>query len=188
MAAFRRGDKQEAIRCWSRTVELNPENGEAQHDLAIVLNEQGNLEKAIEHYRKALQLKPDAMTQAQLGAALCDTGMVQEGLDHLSQAVNGDPANNAVRYLLATTLAGLKQHDQAVGHFLRILRLDPRHTDALVGLADSYAETRQMDKALGCLEEALRIAQSTGNRRLAEQIAQRIELCRQRGPAGGSTD
>ena len=178
MAAFRRGDKQEAIRCWSRTVELNPENGEAQHDLAIVLNEQGNLEKAIEHYRKALQLKPDAMTQAQLGAALCDTGAVQEGLEHLSQAVNGDPANNGVRYLLATTLAGLKQHDQAVGHFLRILRLDPRHTDALVGLAGSYAETRQMDKALGCLEEALRIAQSTGNRRLAEQIAKRIELYR----------
>ncbi len=188
MAAFRRGDKQEAIRCWSRTVELNPENGEAHHDLAIALHEQGRLDQAIEHYRKALQLKPDAMTQAQLGAALCDRGTVQEGLEHLSQAVNRDSANNAVRYLLATTLAGLKQHDQAIGHFLRILRLDARHTDALVGLAGSYAETRRMDKAVGCLEEALRIAQSTGNRRLAEQIAKRIELYRQREPAGKSTN
>jgi tetratricopeptide (TPR) repeat protein len=126
------------------------------------------------------------MTQAQLGVALCDTGAVQEGLAHLSNAANGDPANNAVRYLLATTLAGLGRHDQAIGHFQRILRLDPRHTDALVGLAGSYATTRQMDKALGCLEAALRIAQSTGNRRLAEQIAKQIELYRQRVPAGKS--
>jgi len=170
VAAARRGDRQEAIRCWSRAVELNPQNGEAHHNLAIALDEQGHPDQAIEHYRKALRLRPDAMTEAQLGVALCDTGAIQEGLTHLSNAANGDPANNAVRYLLATTLAGLKQHDQAIGHFQRILRLDPRHTDALMGLAGSYVETRQMDKALGCLDEALRIAQSTGNRRLAEQI------------------
>ena len=184
VAAARRGDQREAIRCWSRAVELNPENGEAHHNLAIALDEQGHPDQAIAHYRNALQLKPDAMTQAQLGVALCDTGATQEGLACLSNAANGDPANNAVRCLLATTLAQLKQHDQAIGHFLRILRLDPRHTDALVGLAGSYAETRQMDKALGCLEEALRIAQSTGNRRLAEQIAKRIESYRQRSRLG----
>ncbi len=180
VAAARRGDRQEAIRCWSRAVELNPQNGEAHHNLAMALDEQGHPDQALEHYRKTLQLKPDAMTQAQLGVALCDTGAIQEGLAYLSNAANGDPANNAVRYLLATTLAGLKQHDQAIGHFLRILRLDSRHTDALMGLASSYAETRQIDKALGCLEGALRIAQSTGNRRLAEQIAKQIEVYRQK--------
>ncbi|MCL5278379.1 MAG: tetratricopeptide repeat protein [Planctomycetes bacterium] len=180
VAAARRRDRQEATRCWSRAVELNPQNGEAHHNLAIALDEQGHPDQAIEHYRKALQLKPDALTQAQLGVALCDTGAIQEGLAHLSDAASGDPANNAVRYLLATTLAGLKQHDQAIGHFQRILRLDPRHMDALMGLAGSYTETRQLDKALGCLEEAQRIAQSTGNRRLAEQAAKQIELYRQK--------
>jgi hypothetical protein len=40
-----------------------------------------------------------------------------------------------------------------------------------------------MGKALGCLEEALRIAQSAGNQRLAEEIARRIDYCRQRMPA-----
>jgi tetratricopeptide (TPR) repeat protein len=180
VAAARRGDRQEAIRCWSRAVELNPQNGEAHHNLAIALDEQGHPDQAIEPYRKALQLRPDPMTEAQLGVALCDTGAIQEGLAHLSNAANGDPTNNTIRYLLATTLAGLKQHDQAIGHFLRILRLDPRRTDALVGLAGSYAATRQLDKALGCLDEALRIAQSTGNRRLAEQIARQTELYRQK--------
>jgi tetratricopeptide (TPR) repeat protein len=187
VAAFRQGNKPQAAQYWSRAVQLNPHNGEAHHNLAIVLDEQGNLPQAIEHYRQALQLKPDAMTRAQLGVALCDAGAIQEGLAHLSHAANGDPANNAVRYLLATTLAQLKQHDQAIAQFLRILRLDPRHTDARMGLAASYAETGQVDKALACLEEALRVARSTGDQKLVGQITQRIDLYRQRRASGKST-
>jgi tetratricopeptide (TPR) repeat protein len=185
VAEFRRGNKPEAMKCWSRAVQLKPDDYVSQHNLALTLDEQGNKDEAIEHYRQAARLKPDdAVTQAQLGTALCAKGATQEGLACLSHAVNLNPANTAVRYTLALTLVRLKQYDQAIAHLLRILRLDPRHTDALVSLAVSYGETSQRDKALGCLEEALRIAQSAGNQRLAEQIAQQIELCRQRVPVG----
>jgi tetratricopeptide (TPR) repeat protein len=180
LAEFRRGNKSEALRCWLRMTELEPRNYEAHRSVAALLEEQGNLDQAVEHYRQAAWLKPDdAVTLARFGVALCATGATQEGLAQLSNAVSLDPANTAVRYLLAVTLARLQQHDQAVGHYLRILRLAPGNTDALVGLANSYAQTGQRDKALGCLEEALRIAQSTGNQKLAQPIAQRIELYRQ---------
>jgi tetratricopeptide (TPR) repeat protein len=116
--------------------------------------------------------------------ALFAQGAVREGLEQLSQAVDRDPANKTVRHQLATVLARLKQYDQAIAHFLRILQLDPRDTDALVGLAGSYAATRQMEEALGCLEEALRIAQSAGNQRLAAEIVKRIDYCRQRMSTG----
>ncbi len=179
LAEFRRGNKPEAMKWWLRMTELEPHNYEAHHNVAALLEEQGNLDQAVEHYRQAARLKPDdGLVQAQLGMALCAQGALQEGLAQLSNAVSLDPANVAVRYQLATTLARLKRHDQAIVHYLRILRLAPRHTDALVGLAASYAEIRQMDKALGCLEEVLRIAQSTGNQKLAQQIAQRIEIYR----------
>jgi tetratricopeptide (TPR) repeat protein len=182
LAEFRRGNKPEAMKWWQHMTELEPHNYEAHHNLAALLEEQGHLDQAVEHYRQAARLKPDdGLAQARLGTALCATGAIEEGLAQLSHAASLDPANVAVRYQLATALARLKQHDQAIGHFLRILRLDPRHTDALVGLAASYAEIRQRDKALGCLEEALRIAQSTGDQKLIQQIAQRIELYRQQG-------
>jgi tetratricopeptide (TPR) repeat protein len=185
VAEFRRGNKPEALTCWLRTAELQPQNYEAHYNAALLLDELGRRDQAVEHYRQAAQLKPqDALTQAQLGVALFAQGAVREGLEQLSQAVDRDPANKTVRHQLATVLARLKQHDQAIAHFLRILQLDPRDTDALVGLAGSYVATRQMEKALGCLEEALRIAQSAGNQRLAEEIAKRIDYCRQRIPAG----
>jgi tetratricopeptide (TPR) repeat protein len=181
VAESRRGNKAEALKCWLRVTELEPHNYQAHHNVAALLEEQGNLDQAIEHYRQAARLKPDdCLAQARLGMALCATGATEEGLAQLSNAVSLEPANSVVRYQLATTLARLGQHNEAIAHFLRILRRDPRNTDALMGLAASYAETRQRDKALGCLEEALRVAQFSGNQKLAQQIAQRMELYRQR--------
>jgi Flp pilus assembly protein TadD len=131
--------------------------------------------------RQAARLKPDeGLPLAELGTALYAKGVVQEGLTCLSNAANLSPNDTGVRYRLAITLLRLKQYDQAVAHFQRILRLDPRHADALVGLAASYDGIGQRDKALNCLEGALEIARSGGNQRLAEQIAKQITLLKQR--------
>jgi tetratricopeptide (TPR) repeat protein len=185
VAEFRRGNKPEAAKCWTRAVELKPDDFASQHNLALTLDELGDKDQAIEHYRQAARLKPDdAVTQSELGVALCANGATEEGLACLSHAVNLSPANNAVRYTLALNLVRLQQYDQAIAQLLRILRLDPGHAEALVCLAVSYGQTGQRDKALDCLEQALRIAQSRGNQQLARQIAQRIEECQQRGPAG----
>ena len=97
--------------------------------------------------------------------------------DTLSAA---DPANAAIRYQLAITLAGLRQHEQAITHFLQVLRLAPRHTDALLGLATSYAQIGQVDKAVARLEEARRIAQSAGNQELVQRVTKQIESYRRR--------
>jgi len=185
VAAFHRGDKQEAVRCWLRTAELNPNDYAAYHNLALAFDEQGDRDKAIEHYRKAAQLKPeDCLSQAQLGIALCAQGATQEGLEHLADAVNLDPTNVAVRCRLAATMTGLKMYGQSTPQLLRVLRLDPRHTDAMMTLATNYAETGQGDKAMYYLEQAYQIANAAGDRKLAEQVAKRIELLKQRPTTG----
>ena len=185
VALSRRGDRQEAIKCWSRTVELKPDDHDAHYSLADALEEQKDLDRAIEHYRRTVQIKPDhLLAQGRLGVALGAKGAFQEAVPHLSKAVELDPGNAALRYNLALALAQLKQHDQAIAHLLQILRLDPRNTVALLRLAACYAETGQIDKAVGCLEEARQIADSAGDKNRVEQIVRRIELYRQRKPPG----
>lgn len=187
VVAFRRGDKQEAVKCWSRAAELNPDHYEAHYNLGLVLHEKGEMDEAIEHYRRAAQIKPaDAISRAQLGSALCAKGVTEEGLAYLSEAADLQPADLAIRQRLAATLAGLGQHSRAIPHLRRILQLDPGNVDVLMRLAASYAATGQTDEALASLDESLRIANSTGNRKLIDQIISQMNVCRQRAPASKS--
>jgi tetratricopeptide (TPR) repeat protein len=185
VAMLRRGDKPEAIKHLSRAAQLKPDDHEIHYDLARVLDEQGDIDKAVEHYLKTVQLKPDhAMAHARVGMALCAKGAVKEGLPHLSTAVDLDPGNTSVRYNLAITLARLKQHDQAIAQWRQILRREPRNAGVLSYLAASCAETGRLDEALKSLEEALRIAQSTGNEKLVGQITKQISLYKQNRSPG----
>jgi len=162
-------------------IRLKPEHFEARYNLALALEAQGNVDQAIEYFRKTVELRPDhAMAQARLGMALCSKGAIQEGLAPLSRAVDLDPANIEARYHLAVNLARVNQHNRAISHFLQVLRLNPGNTNALMSLATSYAQTNQIDKALSSLEEALQIAKSAGDQKLIDLIAKQIKLCRQR--------
>ncbi len=70
MATFRRENNQEAIKCWSQTVRLTPNDQEAHDYLAQALEAEGYVDKAVEHYASTVQLKPDhSKTHARLGSA-----------------------------------------------------------------------------------------------------------------------
>ncbi len=54
-----------------RLAQQNPHDAEIQHTLALLLDSSGERETAIEHYRRAVELKPDAkLFQSSLAAAL----------------------------------------------------------------------------------------------------------------------
>ncbi|MBN1509990.1 MAG: tetratricopeptide repeat protein [Sedimentisphaerales bacterium] len=185
VAMLCRGDKPEAIKHLSRAAQLKGDDCEIQYDLARVLEEQGDLDKAVEHYLSTVRLKPDhAMAHARLGMALCARGAVNEGLPHLSTAVDLDPANATVRYNLAITLARLRRHDQAIAQWRQILQREPRDAGVLSYMAVSYAETGRFDEAVKTLEEALGIAQSDGDEKLAGQITRQIARYRQNQSSG----
>ena len=155
-----------------------------------MLEQEKNIDQAIEHYRLAVQSKPDHVMGARpgLGLALCTKGSLQEGLKHLARAVELDPGNTALRHNLAITLARLGQHDQAIAQWRQILQREPRNAEALQCLAIEYGQTGQLDKALRTLEEALKIARSAGDEKLAGRIVEQIRRFSRPKPAdaGGS--
>lgn len=175
VAMFRKGDKPKAIEHWQRAVQLRPEDHEAHFNLAQVFEQEQKIDQAIEHYRLVIRTKPDhVMGQASLGMTLCAKGAFQEGAVHLAKAVQLEPANFTIRHNLAITLVRLGQHDQAIAQWRYILQREPGNIDALMCLAVEYGQTGQRDKALDLLEDALRMARSAGDERLAGQIADQI--------------
>ncbi|MCX5697205.1 MAG: tetratricopeptide repeat protein [Candidatus Omnitrophica bacterium] len=59
----------EAIDAYKKSLEYNPANPEAHYNLGLLLaNVKGQTEEAVEHYRKYLQLKPDAEDKEEVEA------------------------------------------------------------------------------------------------------------------------
>lgn len=187
VAMFHMGNKQEAVRHWLRAVELRPDDHEAHYNLASALEQEGKTDQAIEHYRLTVQSKPDhVMGHAALGLALCTKGDLRQGMVHLSKAVELDPANTTIRHNFAITLARSGQHDQAIAQWQRILQEEPGSTDTLLYLAIEYGQTGRTEKALQTLEEALTIAKSAGDEKLATRIVEQIRRCEQNRLLGTS--
>ncbi len=165
---------------------MRPEDHEAHFNLAQVFEQERKIDQAIQHYRLCVQAKPDhVLGRASLGMTLCAKGAFQEGAAHLAKAVALEPANSTMRHNLAITLVRLEQHDQAIAQWQYILQREPGNIDALMCLAVEYGQTGQRDKALGLLEDGLRMARSAGDEKLAGQIAEQIRRFTPVG-AGGS--
>ena len=62
---------EEAVTCYLRTVEINPDHAAAHSNLGLALFDLGDLAGAIQHDRRAVELQPEApAAHSNLGRAL----------------------------------------------------------------------------------------------------------------------
>jgi tetratricopeptide (TPR) repeat protein len=84
----------QALAAFERATRLRRDFWEAINNQALVLYEEGEVDRAIEHWRRVLTLKPDAAEpNLALAAALFQRGVAgrQEALQRASQALDSEP-------------------------------------------------------------------------------------------------
>ena len=81
------GRKEEAISAFRRTIEINPDLGEAHFALGNLLFLKGSFIDARRHYFKAIQDEIEGERLTNLGLALNDTGYPELAMKYLSWAV-----------------------------------------------------------------------------------------------------
>jgi predicted Zn-dependent protease len=85
---------------------LQPGDADAHSLLAAAYAESGLMDKAIEHFRMAVQLQPDsAGAQYELGRAYWESGRPAEAVPHLQSAVRLNPAEPLFRSTLERALS-----------------------------------------------------------------------------------
>jgi Flp pilus assembly protein TadD len=143
----------------------------------LALLQKGNVDEAIAHFQKVLQIKPDhAAAYYNLGNALLQKGKVDEAITHYQKALQIKPgypeAQNDLAWLLATApQATMRNGNKAVELAQRANQLTGgADLDILGTLAAAYAEAGRFDAAIQSARKAIDLARATGQQDQVMQL------------------
>jgi Flp pilus assembly protein TadD len=138
----RTGREAEAERLLRDVIPRTPVPGDAHHALGLALVRQRRVPEAIEHLRKAMELRPDEARYAAVYAvALNDTGKPAEALEVLRRAEERRPADRGLLEALAIYSAQAGDRDAAL-RWARMLRDESLGDPAAAELVEAIERGR----------------------------------------------
>ena len=149
---------------WTHTLACTSDNYVGQYNLGNALLKNGNVDEAISHFQKALQIIPDnAEVCYSLGGALLKKGNAGEAIAYFQKALalsSNDADSHYIGIALAkahgdyaNTLVRLGRDDEAMVEFGKALQLFPDFADARHGLALLLLNKGQVDDAIVLLRK-----------------------------------
>ena len=135
-----------------------PGYAQAHFNLASELARCGQVDEAVEHYRRALELDPKyPAAHVGLGLALARRGQLDEATAHFRKALAINPDVADAHSNLGLALEHYGRTEEAIGHYRRALEIDPRHLPARINLGLALARSGRMDEAIEHYQRALRM-------------------------------
>jgi len=121
---------------------------------------EGKITEAIEYYRKASELAPDAVEiYVSLASALYMVQRFDEGITYIRKALEIQPDNITLHQLIALGHVGKQDLDQAIVHYEQVLELEPNNLETYLAIATLHEARRDIQRAIAALEstpEAIR--------------------------------
>jgi len=146
-------------------------------NLGIALAQQGNLDGAIKHFTRAVELKPQkSSAHHNLGQALSSKGDFRGAIKHYRESLRLKPDSPASLNGLSWILATNKEEDfrdgtEAVRLAKRACELtNYRNPETLNTLAAAYAEVGRFTEAVKVAQKAIDLYLSSGNEKRAKYI------------------
>jgi len=142
---------------WQTTIRRNPASWMAYNNLATILLEKGQVDEAISHYRKALEIRSvDAMPHYNLGDALLRKGEVNAAISLYYKALELAPDSPATHINLGNVLLKQGQVDNAISHYRRALEIWPDDPAAHNNLGNALVKKGLADEAISHYQKALK--------------------------------
>ena len=143
---------------WLDTVRKNPSSAVAHYSLGGALRSAGRVAAAINHFERALQIKPDyAKAHNNLGVALAAQDRLEEAVDHYHSAVRISPGFAEAYYNLGVALASQGRTVKAIDRYRAALHINPEYAGAHNNLAIALGSQGRLDDAINHLRLALSI-------------------------------
>ncbi|HPQ28487.1 MAG TPA: tetratricopeptide repeat protein [Desulfobacteraceae bacterium] len=143
---------------WTDVISKNPYTNRGHNGLGLALLDKKRFEEAVEHFSKALEIKPrDSMTYNNLGNALLAMGDVDSAINRYRRAIDLKPEYSEAHNNLGLALGRKGDYSSAIRHYLEALRIRKDNEIVNNNLGVVLAETGFMNEAVERYETALRI-------------------------------
>jgi tetratricopeptide (TPR) repeat protein len=140
----------------------NPKTAQEHFNVAVNDDHHNQLDKAIEEYNKALELKPDwALAHFRLAQDYNKQGRTDDAITHWEKATQYDPRFYSAYDLLAGAYQRQGNLKKAIQAYSGLLKYPPAQMMAHYQLGLWYAELGDRQKARGHLESYWRLAGNT---------------------------
>jgi tetratricopeptide (TPR) repeat protein len=149
------GKINESLVASQKSVQLEPQDSEANNNLGITLKELDRLDEAEASYRKAIALKPDyAGAHNNLGATLHELGRLDEAEASYRKAIALKPDYAGAHNNLGNTLHELGRLDEAEASCRQAIALKPDYAEAHNNLGNTLPVGR-LDEAEASYRKAI---------------------------------
>ena len=143
---------------WNQALANTSRNYNAHNGIGDVLMKKGQLDDAIAHFRKGLEITTDvAELHHNLGNALLEKRNWTEAIASYRAALQIDPSVLNTHNNLGISLAEMGKTDEALAEFREALRIDKNSGDAHRNLVILLLRLGRRDEAIVHLKDALRL-------------------------------
>jgi tetratricopeptide (TPR) repeat protein len=143
---------------WTHTLLCTTRNEVAHNNLGTFFMEEGSVDKAIPHFQKALEIRPDyAEAHCSLGRANCQKGGVDEGISHFQKALEIRPHYAEAYCNLGLAIFKQGRVDDAIARYQKALQIKPDFAEAHFNLGMALAQKGRIDEAITQYQEGLEI-------------------------------
>ena len=153
---------QRRVRDWCDPISLYESSLEATSDPMLFYNlgcawrDKGDLNKALEEYLRAVQIRPDyEEAQAGVGQILFLLHRYAEALTPFNRALVLSPTDSATRVTFALSLEALGENEESEGQFKKALMFTPKNTSALNDFGSFLISEGRSDEAIPYFQQAI---------------------------------
>jgi serine/threonine-protein kinase len=148
----------DAVACYRRALQLDPDYAHAHGGLGIALEKQGKLDDAVACFRRATRLDPDyAEAHHNLGVVLEKQGKRDDAVACYRRALQLDLDYAPAHKNLGAALEKQGNLEEAVACHRRAIRLDPDYAEAHHNLGVALEKQGKVADAVACYRRAVQL-------------------------------
>ncbi|HHP7244822.1 MAG TPA: tetratricopeptide repeat protein, partial [Elainellaceae cyanobacterium] len=158
MTLHRFGNLNEAINCYQRVIDLQPDQLSAYNNLGIAFKQLGRYDEAFQCYQTAIARQPDyPEAHNNLGNLLRQQGKFDEAIGAFQRCLAIAPDFLDAYYNLGTTFREIGRFEDAIACYQHLLQTDPQNADAFNNLGNAFQGLGQYEEAISAYQAALQI-------------------------------